>query len=321
MVHKFFDLRFHDRSDIFFCLPCLSPLDGLGHGIGDMPARLPAEGGLELGAVEFEEARFVRPLYADVLPTLPLAPTLAEEVSELACRHAVAIVGADIVPAGIAWFFVLRLCDHQVGIERLQHMLVGPRRVRVAHLDRLLGIGCTDAVWDDAVGRKIAATDDIAGTRRRYGTAALGEEALGKAVRHELGAALTVGVRVVAVKRLILAIAPDPFLVLVDLIGCHVEEGADALCLADAFEDVDRAHDIRRIRADRVTVALDDDGLCRKMQNNLRLSLHKDLAQRLEISHIADDRFHIGLNASLMEDLATLFRRRRQGIACDLCAE
>lgn len=61
----------------------------------------------------------MRPLHANVLPALPLAPALTEKVSELARRHAVTVVGADIIPTGIARFFVLRLCDHQVGIERL----------------------------------------------------------------------------------------------------------------------------------------------------------------------------------------------------------
>ena len=56
---------------------------------------------------------------------------------------------------------------------------------------------------------------------------------------------------------------------------------------ADAFEQVDRAHYIRRERIHRLTVTLAHDGLRRQMKDDLRTHLVKCAAQCRHVTHIA----------------------------------
>ena len=54
--------------------------------------------------------------------------------------------------------------NQEVNIQRLQHMLIRTRAVRVPHMDGSAGDRIPYAVRDDTVHREITTTDDIART-------------------------------------------------------------------------------------------------------------------------------------------------------------
>ena len=92
-----------------------------------------------------------------------------------------------------------------------------------------------------------------------------------------LGTGFTVGIRIKAIERLILAVAPLPFFILIDLIGRDIQETLYARILSDALTDIDGSHDIGLVGIDRILVRIPHDRLCREMKHDLRLRLFKDL--------------------------------------------
>ena len=244
----------------------------------------------------------VDPLYA-------IAPLAHEQIHQCAGLEAVHIIRANVIIASVLAVLVLHGSNHQVGIQRLQHMLIRAGGERVAHHNILLLHRRADAVRDDAIVGEVAAADDIACARRRNRHASISKEAVLVAVRHQLRAGLGIGVRVEAVQLLVLAVAPRPLLVQVHLVGRHIQEGLDAMAVSHALQNIHRAHDVRFIGVSRIFVAVTNDGLRRQMQHNLRLCGVKRGLQRRIIADIADNRVHILRNISDFKQ-----GRRRRGI-------
>ena len=73
------------------------------------------------------------------------------------------------------------------------------------------------------------------------------------------------------VKPFIFPISPDPFPVLLDFIGGHVDKRTDTVRTADAFKHIDRPHDIGLIGTARILIALAPEGLGRQTVDGLAM--------------------------------------------------
>ena len=139
-------------------------------------------------------------------------------------------------------------------------------------------------------------------------------------MRRQLRAALAVGVGVETVQRLVLAVAPGPLVVVVDLVGGDVQHraGRSALLLGQphTFQQVDRTHNVRLIGVARVLVAVAHDGLRGQVQHNVGLRRVKSGLQRVKVADVADDAVHLVLDAGDGEKVR--LRRRLQAVARDL---
>ena len=93
----------------------------------------------------------------------------------------------------------------------------------------------------------------------------------------KLGTGFAVGIRIKAIKRLILAVAPLPFFILIDLIGRDIQETLYARILSDTFTDIDGSHHIGLVGVNRILIGIPHDRLCCEMKHDLRLRLFKDL--------------------------------------------
>ena len=94
---------------------------------------------------------------------------------------------------------------------------------------------------------------------------------------HQLRTGFAIGIRIIAVQRVIFAVTVLPFLIFINLVRRHIDERADGFTLSGAFQHMNRTHDIRRIRADRIPVRLAHDRLRCQVEYNLRLRLIKHL--------------------------------------------
>ena len=160
----------------------------------------------------------------------------------------------------------------------------------ISHLDGLSRRRGADAVRDDPVTGKVAAADDVSGSGRGNRRGILcGKEAAQVGRRHQLRAALAVGVGVEAVKPLVFPVAPAPFVVPVDLVRGHVHHAFHAAAPAHALQQVHGAHDVDFVGFPGIAVALPDNGLGRQMEYDLRLRFGKDLHQTVKIPHIRPD--------------------------------
>ena len=199
----------------------------------------PAKIGVGFAGVEAEVGGFVD---AGILIEYP-GSVAAPEGRHLVCDPGdglgVVVVGAEVVGSGE--FRIVReqlLGEEEVAVERLEHVLPGADRVRVADADGLAGLEAADEVGDEAVGGPVAAADDVAGAGGGEGDCVLGKLAtreIGLAVGggDDLGAGLGAGVGIVAAERIGLAVGPEPFLVLVALVGGDDDDGADGGRAAD----------------------------------------------------------------------------------------
>ena len=158
--------------------------------------------------------------------------------------------------------------------------------MRIADVDHPPAHGGTNAVGDDAVGGKVTSPDHVARTRRRKPHAAVREKTLPIAVCRDLRTALARRIRIIAQERLILAVAPRPLLVFVDLVRRHKKRGAHRIRRANAFEDVDCPHHIHRKRLHGLTVACAHNWLCREVKDNLRARRSERTPESVCITHI-----------------------------------
>ncbi len=138
LLQKSLDLAIHARGHIAAVAPAFAPLHHHLHGPAQIPAGLPAEDGLELRAVELQEIGLVGAVIGHRLPLHALAPVADEEIHQRAGLEAVPVIGTDVVPAAVTGgVLVLLGGDHHVGVQGLQHMLVGPGGIGVADDDLL----------------------------------------------------------------------------------------------------------------------------------------------------------------------------------------
>ena len=196
-------------------------------------------------------------------------------------------------------------------------MLVGACRIGIADHDVFALLHRTDAVGNDAVVRKVAATDDVtgAGRRNRHDRAPLGigKEAVLVGMSHQLGTRLGIAVGVEAVEFLVLAVAPVPLAVQVDLVGRHVQKRLDAVGGAHALEDVDRPHDVRLVSVGGILVRIANNRLRRKVQHHFGFRFVKGLLEGRLVADIADDRTDIARDVRNLEQRR--IRRRFKRIA------
>jgi len=117
----------------------------------------------------------------------------------------------------------------------------------------------------------------------------------------------------------VLAIAPDPFAVLVALVRGDIDQGANARCAAHGLEHVDRAHHIGRKGVHGFGVGEAHQGLGRHVEDDLRAMLLEYPLQMIQIPDISQMRRGQAIAHSRALEEAG-FRGRRQGVADHLGA-
>ena len=159
----------------------------------------------------------------------------------------------------------------QVPRQRSEHVLPGPDGLRMAQADRLPGRERAEAIGHEAVRGPIAAADDVAGPGGRDpgGMASVPEEARAVAGDGDLGGRLAPAVRIVAAERVGLAEGVARLHVPVDLVGRDDDHGPHGVHRTGRLEEVGRAHDVRRERAERILVALPHEGLGGEVEDDL----------------------------------------------------
>ena len=138
-------------------------------------------------------------------------------------------------------------------------------------------------------------------------------------MRYQLRATLGIGVGIITIQRVVFPVAPDPFLVVVDLIGGYVEHATYCIAYAHTFQQIYRTHDIGFIGVAWFLVAVTNDGLCREMQHNLRPGVIKPGFERFKIPYITNCALHMLIKAGkrkqvrLCRRLKTITRDLRSG--------
>ena len=232
-----------------------------------------------------------------VLPRSRLPPVLHKDICEFTGAHAVAVIRTNVVIARILCVPCLLHHNHEIGVERLQHMLVRTGRIGISKLHCLALYRCPHTVRDNSVLREITAADHVA--RARGGNAhctGLREKGLLVGVGHQLRAALRVRVGIVAVQLLILGKAVVCLLrVLIYLIGRHVEEALHTAELPHCLEEVHGAHHIGLIGLTRIAIGLSDQGLRREMKHTVRPCLPHGLFEAGKVADIRNGGMHLVL--------------------------
>ena len=191
--------------------------------------------------------------------------------------------------------------------------------MRIADVDHLPAHRCADTVGDDAVGRKVAAPDHVARACRRKPHSAAREEALPITMGGDLRTALARRIRIIAQERLILAVAPRPLLILIDLIRRHHECRTNGVRCADTFKDIDCPHHICRERLHGLAVTRPHNRLRREVKDDLRPRRGKRASKCIGIAHIAAQIAQLLQNAKPTERLPSALRRRIECKSCHLC--
>ncbi len=189
----------------------------------------------------------------------------------------VGVGGAEVVGGRKAWIMGEQLFGEQyVAVEGLEHMLPGADRVGMANGDRLAGEEAADQVGEKAVRGPVATTDDIA--RAGGGDGNVMAVGLAEGVDRKIGlaeggadnlrAGLAARIGVVAAEGIGLAVGPNPFLVLVTLVGGDGDDGADARGAADGVEDLGGADDVGLEGADGVFVGVANERLSGEVEDD-----------------------------------------------------
>ena len=135
----------------------------------------------------------------------------------------------------------------------------------------------------------------------------------------DLRTALARRIRIIAQERLILAVAPRPLLILIDLIRRHHERRTNGVRCADTFKDIDGPHHICRKRLHGLTVARPHNRLRREVKDDLRPRRSKRASECIGIAHIAAQIAQLLQNAKPTERLPSALRRRIECKARHLC--
>ena len=141
-------------------------------------------------------------------------------------------------------------------------------------------------VGQQPVGAEIARADDVACPRGGDADAALGpEEAGAPGGDRDLGAGLAGAVGLGTAQRIVLGAGHAG--VAVAFVAGDDHHGAHAARGADGLEQVDRAHQIGGEGAQRVAQALQDQRLCRQVEDDLRPCSRDGAAYRVRIADVA----------------------------------
>jgi len=130
--------------------------------------------------------------------------------------------------------------QHQVSVQRLEHVLPGTDGIEAPDQNRLPGKESADQIRNEPVLGPVTAANNIVGARgsqshmmfmqsvdRKKSTAVCRAD--------NFGAGFAGNVSVVTAEPVGLTIRPDPFLILVTLISRDAHNGAHARCLADSL--------------------------------------------------------------------------------------
>ena len=165
-------------------------------------------------------------------------------------------------------------------------MLPRANRVRIPYQHGFAALQCAQDVRHQSVCCPVTAANHVAGASRGQADAGLLQKGLAVRAADQLCTALAVGVGVVATHGLVFSVAPDPFLVLVALVGGDVDNGLDGARLACRLQHVDRAHHVGCIGFDGLLVGQPHQWLCRHVDDDFRLEL-----------------VHLGLHSSKVTDV------------------
>ena len=93
-------------------------------------------------------------------------------------------------------------------------------------------------------------------------------------------------------QRIVFPVGPDPFVVFVAFVSGDIDNGLHRAGLSRSLQYMDRAHDIRRIRLDRLPVRKTHERLRCHMDDNLRSRMANSITQGIERSYITKDGHH-----------------------------
>ena len=227
-------------------------------------------------------------------------------------RAEVPCFGAGGVPCQQA------LPEHEITGKAFENVLPGAGSVGRTYLGRFAACRGANDVRNQPIIRPVAAADDIAGARsgdqgcvlrRKKGLAVAGYDELGRGFRGAVG--------VVSAKRIVLAVAPRPFMVLVDLVGRHHDDGLHVRSLAAGIEQVCGADDIGGPGFQRRTIGATHQRLCRQMEHDLGPGLGYRCGKLLCIADIEANVAH----GQLQQIPVVGPGLRVQRNACKLCAK
>jgi hypothetical protein len=116
------------------------------------------------------------------------------------------------------------LSETNISIYGFENVLPGTNGMRTANSHRLARQETTDEVWNKAIGRPVASTDDVAGAGSREGNAMFGQPVdrkvrLPESSGDDLGARFRTGVWIIAAKWIGLTVGPHPLLILITFVG------------------------------------------------------------------------------------------------------
>jgi len=126
---------------------------------------------------------------------------------------------------------------------------------------------------------------------------------------------LAARVRIASPKGVGLAVAPDPALVVVALVGGHVDDHARPPHPADTVEQVHRSHHVGGIGFQRVFARVQHDRLRRHVQDDVGGEGFQALHHAIRIAHVADGRLDELADTCQRVEIGP--GRRLEGIARD----
>ena len=179
-------------------------------------------------------------------------------------------------------------------------------------------------VRDQLVRRPVSTADHIAGARTREPDAVLCEarqREKGIAIRlpDQFRTGLAVGIRIAPAKGIGFQIAPFQAPVLIALVARDVDHRARAAQASNGFDQVDRAHDIGRIRLDGILVRTQNDRLRRHVKDDLRLKAVHSIDESFEVTHITEGGVDQLIDARKLKEAG--LRGRLQRVTGDSCTK
>ncbi len=181
--------------------------------------------------------------------------------------------------------------QHQIAVNQRHHMLPWTHRAGIAQRNRLARRHRTDEIRHDPVGRPVAAANDVAaaGIRNQHAIAALCQRrAIGS--RHQLGAGFGGAIGILAAEWILLAIAPDPILIAINLVGGDADDGLDAGREPRGLEHMRGAQRIGGEGLDRIGKGFRNQRLRGQMNDDGRPMSFNGGANGREIADIAEGR-------------------------------
>ena len=253
------------------------------------------------------------------LPAKVRVPALVDPVDDPADRLRIIRRGAEVPAPLVLGRLEQRLRELEVAAERIEHVLPGADRLGVAYRNDLTGERRSHDVGNQAVLSPVAPADHIAGAggaQARTG-GIRSEERAQVGVRHQLGAALGAGVRIVSALGVVLHERTTLFPVVVALVRRDVHDGPHTRRLAHGLKHVHRAHHIGLVRSPRVTERPAHERLSSHVDDDLRGD-GEGLAYCRRVTDVAPDLCHSVPDAAELVQGGRRGNRMRE--ACDLRA-